>query len=248
MKPFPVTDYLKDIDAEMLMHRQEIAKHQVRLQQLADMRVLMMTREEDRAAGMGLSSPFGTLPEGAEIAVRDPLTYRPAMALTASLEAKTIGRPRLSEDEKKERERVRKRLREHTPERRNYKAEYNRRKKAERLSRSEILAKYGQHGAPDEEGPAAPVNGHAGPHARRGQGIHRQFADPIKRLFLDRPSTPIMTKEVIDAMFPKEVPNKQQKQAIYQALYDLRRTGFLHQSHQGEPYTLVRSVGLGQAG
>jgi hypothetical protein len=67
---FNVKSYMQDIDREVMQHRQEIAKHQVRIQQLEDMRVLMQQREEIRAEVNGEPSPFGMLP-GVEIAVRE---------------------------------------------------------------------------------------------------------------------------------------------------------------------------------
>jgi len=66
---FNVNAYLRDIDQEIMHHRQEIARRQVAIVQLEDMRVLMMQREETRAAMNGQPSPFGTLP-GADIVVR----------------------------------------------------------------------------------------------------------------------------------------------------------------------------------
>jgi hypothetical protein len=68
---FDIKNYLRDIDAEEYGLRQQISLAQVRIQQLQDMRVLMMQREEQRAEQAGRPSPFGTL-HNAEIAVRRP--------------------------------------------------------------------------------------------------------------------------------------------------------------------------------
>lgn len=241
MKPFHVTDYLRDIDNEAMQIRRQIAGLQVRLQQLADMRVLMMTREEDRAAMAGHPSPFGALPSGVEISIRDPLTYQPAAALAAPPEAKTssprIGRPLLSEEEKREK----KRLREYTPQRRDYKADYNKRKREERRRALEM------YGTDDSSAAVRKARSDKGRPKGPGHGRYRQYRDQVERLFLDRPSTPLMTKEVMGLVFPGRVPDKAEKQNVYQCLYDLKREGIISQTQHGEPYSLVRPAGLGQA-
>jgi hypothetical protein len=239
MKPFHVTDYLRDIDQEMMAHRQEIAKHQVRLQQLSDMRVLMMSREEDRAAMNGHGSPFGTLPNGAEIAVRDPLTYQPqASALLApgqsvSAPAK-IGRPKLTDEERAERQRQR------APARRNYQLEYNRRKAQERPSALELYgtddSSVGQRKTRSDKGVPNPARG--APRAKVAR--HRMYADRVLALFNNYRSTPLTAGQVIDAIFPGRVPDKAEKQAVYQCLFDLKSNGVITQAAQGHPYELAR--------
>lgn len=230
-----VTDYLRDIDNEAMRIRQQIATLQVRLQQLADMRVLMMGREEERAVAAGQPSPFGTFPAGAEVAVRDPLTYRPAAAAAiAALPSAHFETP--EEADKAERKRVRDQ------------AAYQRRK--HRLKRERQAAVAREYGAGS--------NGHAldtlieangterkersdKGKAKPGEGRHRARMDAVHRIFLDRPSMPLMTKEVMDRVFPDRIPLSNEKQQVYQALYELRKQGLLHQSRPGEPYTLVAS-------
>lgn len=100
---FTVKEYLRDIDNEIIGHRQEIAKHQLRIAQLEDMRVLMMRREDDRAELAGKVSPFGTL-HGVEIAVRRPSAMLehaglPDGALSAALKSGAL--PKLPKPEKK---------------------------------------------------------------------------------------------------------------------------------------------------
>ena len=149
-----------------------------------------------------------------------------------------------------ERKKERQRLREHTPERRNYKREYERRRAAERKA---ILAKYGQHGQDDEP----ELNGHSIDHrldaarkVRSDKGIkkpraadrigtHVEMAEKVKRIFIDRPSTPLMSREVIDLVYPSRVPSKRDKQDVYLALYALKKDGFLAHTQMGEPYTLA---------
>lgn len=67
-----VKDYLKDIDTEIGQHRQTIASLRLRITELEDMRVLIMQREDYRAERTGLQSPFGTIPNGGAIVMRDP--------------------------------------------------------------------------------------------------------------------------------------------------------------------------------
>lgn len=94
---FTVKEYLRDIDNEIIGHRQEIAKHQLRIAQLEDMRVLMMHREDDRAELAGKASPFGTL-HNAEIAVRRPSAMLehvnlPDGAMSAALKSGVLPKP-----------------------------------------------------------------------------------------------------------------------------------------------------------
>jgi hypothetical protein len=249
MKPFHVTDYLRDIDQEMMAHRQEIAKHQVRLQQLSDMRVLMMSREEDRAAMNGHGSPFGTLPNGAEIAVRDPLTYQPqASALLApgqSVSAPAdLGRPKLTDEERAER-----RLAQ-APARRDYQREYRNRMshEAKLRRRLEVAKEYGATGLSMDErlDTARKVRSDKGvPNPARGTrrakvGRHRMYADEVLALFNNYRSTPLTARQVIDAIFPGRVPDKAEKQAVYQCLFDLKSNGVITQVAQGHPYELAR--------
>ena len=63
--------YVRGLDREEEELRIQIMRMQVRIQQLNDMRVLMMHRAEEHAAAANQPSPFGML-NGAEIAVRDP--------------------------------------------------------------------------------------------------------------------------------------------------------------------------------
>jgi hypothetical protein len=85
-----ITGYLKDLDGEEQRLRQEIMMRQVRIQQIQDMRVLMMHREEERAASAGEASPFGSFPNGGTIAFRDPATYRHHRAETQADQAARI--------------------------------------------------------------------------------------------------------------------------------------------------------------
>jgi hypothetical protein len=63
--------YVRGLDREEEELRAQIMRIQVRIQQLHDMRVLMMHRAEEHAAVANQPSPFGMF-NGAEIAVRDP--------------------------------------------------------------------------------------------------------------------------------------------------------------------------------
>ena len=111
---FNVTPYLRDIDAEIAHHRAVIATLRLKIVELEDMRVLIMQREEYRAASNGGPSPFGAL-HGAEIAVREQrhLTEQPMWK-------RALLAPALTRDEKAERQRQKKR---------DYQNEWQRRKR-----------------------------------------------------------------------------------------------------------------------
>jgi hypothetical protein len=68
---FNVKAYMNDLDREIVEHRQEIAKLRLRISELEDTRLMLMQREEYRAGRAGEASPFGMLPGGGEIAVRE---------------------------------------------------------------------------------------------------------------------------------------------------------------------------------
>jgi hypothetical protein len=186
---FNIKGYLSDLDREITLHRQQIAALRVRISELEDTRTLLMKREEYRAELAGQPSPFGTLPDGAQIVVREQLERQTAMA---------IGAPVPAFDEKQQR--------------REKNAEYQRRYKAKKLA----LAA----GEPVKQRPGTSAT--------------------VERLFRDRPSTPLMTAEVMHLTFPHRVPTKLEKQRVYQALNSLKIKGIISQSHYGGPYTLAK--------
>lgn len=93
---FNVKSYLIDIDREIVAHRQEIAKRRLRISELEDTRVLMMQREEYRAEVHGEASPFGVLPGGGEIAVRERRELMDEGALSQAAKTGALPAPGLN--------------------------------------------------------------------------------------------------------------------------------------------------------
>lgn len=172
-----------------------------------------------------------------DMALKPGLEARqPAMALAAPQAA-------VSEEERADRERERLRLREHTQKRRDYKREYKRRQRIAQQHLDETRNRLGPaNGSSIDErlDEVRKVRSDKGTRRANGNGRHRSYSDQVQRIFLDRPTTPLMAGEIIDMVFPVVVPTKREKQNVYQVLFTLKQTGFLAQSHANEPYTLAQ--------
>jgi hypothetical protein len=229
-----IRSYLEDLDREIYEYRQQICQLQVLIQQREDVRATMMQREEIRAAKNGQASPFGTLPNGGQIVFKE----RPALA------AENIGLTALSApamppqaDDPAARRKQRLRLRERTPARRNYKREYAQRKAEEKRH---IAAEYGAAGTEQQErqqrsDAGVPRQSHIGGPGSKGKGKKAHYLARVREIMAD--GVPRTGVEIIAILGV----NKLERQSVYNALtYLKRQTGELHQTHIGEPYTLLR--------
>lgn len=203
-----ITAYLKDIDLEAEHLRNEIFKLQVRLQQLADARSLMMTREEERAHRLGEASPFGVFPNGASLAFRDPVAYQPQGRMTPEQVLGHQGAPQLAAPPDAVDKAERKRQRDHK--------NYELRKVRQRAQRSD-----------------------AGVPRATKSSRENGFREKIREVLAD--GQPRNIPEIMHAISPHRILEKNEKQSIYNALsYMKLSTGELHQSQFGEPYTLIK--------
>lgn len=81
-----IVQYLRQLDADMYRIDQEIAVLQLEKMRLQDARMTIMRNEEARALRSGHQSPFGTFPNGGQVAVTDPQLQPPPEARIALLE------------------------------------------------------------------------------------------------------------------------------------------------------------------
>lgn len=218
---FNVQNYLRRLDDEIGQHRRDIAVHQVEIARLEDARRVVI----------------GLAEKDATIAAEGPARQLNGHAEKPLL----IVREAKSEDvDEAARQREKKRLREQDPKRRDYKREYRRRKAEER---ARIAAEYG---ADDSSGKLLDERLDTARKERSDKGVKRtntigrRYSAQVERIFLDRPSTPVMTAEVMDLVFTGRDAGKSEKQYVYQALYDLKKRGIVAQTQPGEPYALVR--------
>lgn len=213
---FNIKAYMADIDREIIAHRQEIAKRRLRISELEDTRVLMQQREEYRAEMNGEVSPFGQMPPGVEIAVRQQRMLSDEGVLSHALKTGTLPPP--TEQQKRE-VRAQKqrdyRAREQTPQRVAYKQEYNRKKAEERRAAGVELNKSGNRRGLNQKGSRGTV------HSRYKVTIIAMLKGTKAELDMDA---------IIDRIGEGPKHGKD-RQPVYQALYELRRDGIIESPH-----------------
>lgn len=219
---FNIKAYMADIDREIIAHRQEIAKRRLRISELEDTRVLMQQREEYRAEINGEVSPFGQMPPGVEIAVRQQRMLSDEGVLSHAL--KTGALPPPTEQQKRE-VRAQKqrdyRAREMSPQRVAYKQEYNRKKAEERRAANP--------GGLNKEG------------NRRGMGpkklgLHARYKGLIIAM-LKTTKAELNMDAIVDRLNEGPKVGNKARQPVYQALYELRRDGLIESPHGHGTYS-----------
>lgn len=198
---FNVKSYLADIDAEIAHHRETMRDIRAKLTELEDMRLLLMRREEYRSAVNGRPSPFGAL-HGAEIAVREMEAGVLSQAVKSGLALPSPGG--LTQAEKK--------------------AEYQRRKREEKLRLAGITPAEGLNSSGNRRGMVQP------PHKQAAKGGgHGRYKPTIIALL--KSSKGVFNVDAIIDKLGEGPKHGKARQGIYQALYELRRDGIIESPH-----------------